>query len=135
MGAAGAMVTMEHPESTISVPPLVNERVLLRFCKAVQSYDDDVGSHDEAAGALRSLRARFGQSPRPRALCRLAIVGCPHSLGRVVDEMYCLSVDFPSDPLEEPDNDGELNEDEPDDRVQLAAAVDLLRGRVVCQRG
>lgn len=34
MGMSGAMPTMammEHPENTISVPALVDERVLLRF--------------------------------------------------------------------------------------------------------
>jgi hypothetical protein len=52
----------------------------------------------------------------------------PHSLARVVDELYCVSVDFPSDPLEPPEGDPELHEDEPDDRALLAAAVDLFAG-------
>ncbi|HEY0555747.1 MAG TPA: hypothetical protein VGG20_15945 [Thermoanaerobaculia bacterium] len=125
---ADAMGMMEHPESTISVPPLVDERVLQRFCNAVQSYADSVGSHDEAAKKLRELRARLTTLRGLASLCRLAIVGHPHSVARVVDEMFCLSVDFPSDPLEDSCDEVERNQDEPDDRVQLAAAVDLFAG-------
>jgi Putative peptidoglycan binding domain len=127
-GSSGAMAIMEHPESTISVPPLVNGRAVERFCKAVQSYADDVGSHNEVAAQLRGLRARLDNLCSLASLSRLAIVGHPRSFARVVDELYCLSVDFPSDPLEKPDGDGEVNEDEPDDRVLLAAAVDLFAG-------
>jgi hypothetical protein len=125
---AAAMSKMEHPESTISVPPLVNDRVLQRFCRAVQSYADTVGSHDEVAEKLRELRARLTTLRGLASLCRLAIVGHPHSVARVVDEMFCLSVDFPSDPLGDSDDEGEMNEDEPDDRTHLAAAVDLFAG-------
>jgi hypothetical protein len=128
MGAGAAAPMMEHPENTISVPPLVDDRVLLRFCKAVQSYADSVGSHDEAAQKLRALRARLDNLRGLASLSRLAIVGHPLSPARVVDEMYCLSVDFPSDPLECPGAVHELYEDEPDKRVLLAAAVDLFAG-------
>ncbi len=123
-----AVAIMEHPEPTVSVPPLVDERVLLRFCKAVQRFADDLGSHDEAVAELRALRARLANLRGLASLCRLAIIGHPYSAARVADEMSCLCVDFPSGPLEELDDEGEVSEDEPDDRVLLTAAVDLFAG-------
>ena len=121
------MSVMEHPENTLSVPPLVDEQVLAYFCEAAQSYADSRGSHDEAAEKLRDLRARLDNLQNLATLCRLAIVGHPHSFARVVDEMYCLSVDFPSHALDK-NLDGEFCEDEIDERVQLAAAIDLFAG-------
>jgi hypothetical protein len=128
MGSTDAMLAMEHPSSTISASPLVDDRVLLRFCQAVQRYADTVGSHDEVAAKLRELRARLDNLRGLASLCRLAIVGHPNSVDRVIDELYCLSVDFPSDSLEEPDDEVDMKDDELDDRVYLAAAVDLLAG-------
>ena len=123
-----AMNTMEHPESTISVPPLVDERILINFCNAVQTYADSVGSHDEVAEKLCELQARLASLRGLASLCRLAIAGHPLSFARVIDEMHCISVDFSCDPLKEHDAECEMNEDEPDDRVQLAAAIDLFAG-------
>ncbi len=127
MGPSGATVTMEHPEDDIAVPALVDDQVLSRFCKAVQGCADGLGLHDEAASQIRLLQSRLANLRGLASLCRLAIVGHPRSFARVVDEMYCLSVDFPCDPLEDL-GEGEANEDEPDDRVILSAAVDLFAG-------
>lgn len=123
-----AMSMMEHPEDTVSALPLVDPRVLLRFCDAVQRYADGMGFHDEAARKLRDLRDRLENLRGLASLCRLAIAGHPRAVGRVVDELSCLALDFPSGPLKEPHREGEVNEDEPDGRVQLAAALDLFAG-------
>jgi hypothetical protein len=123
-----SMSMMEHPEPTISVPPLVDERVLLQFCRAIQDYADGAGLHDEAVGGLRLLRNRLDTLRNLALLCRLAIVGNPHSLARVADEMNCVAIDFPPDPLEAIEGDGEPYEDEPDTRVMLTAAIDLFAG-------
>jgi hypothetical protein len=127
MPTSSSTPMMEHPEDVIAVPALVDERVLLRFCKAVQSCADGLGLHDKAAVKLRFLQSRLDNLCGLASLCRLAIAGHPRSLARVIDEMYCLSVDFPSDPLENL-GEGEANEDEPDERVILSAAVDLFAG-------
>jgi hypothetical protein len=122
------MPQMEHPEDTVGAPPLVNDRLLIRFQHAVQGYADSAGFHDAAAAKLVRLQAKLTNLRNLAALCRLAIIGHPHSFARVVDEMHCLAVDFPSDPLDSECDDEELHEDETDDRVQLAAAVDLFAG-------
>jgi hypothetical protein len=122
------MDQMEHPEDTVGAPPLVNDRLLIRFQRAVQAYADSAGLHDDAAAKLVQLQATLTNLRNLAALCRLAIIGHPHSFARVVDEMYCLAVDFPPDPLDSECDDEEPHEDEIDDRVQLAAAVDLFAG-------
>jgi hypothetical protein len=122
------MSQMEHPEDTVGAPPLVNDRLLIRFQRAVQGYADSAGLHDEAAAKLAQLQATLTNLRNLAALCRLAIIGHPHSFARVVDEMHCLAVDFPPDPLDSECDDEEPHEDEIDDRVQLAAAVDLFAG-------
>jgi hypothetical protein len=123
-----AMSAMEHPEDTISALPLLDGRVLLRFCQAVQSYADGVGTHDEAARSLRGLAARLENLRGLATLCRLAVAGHPRAVGRVVDELDCLAADFPANPLGEACGEGEVNEDEPDDRAHLAAVLDLFAG-------
>jgi hypothetical protein len=128
MGSAAGMSLMEHPENTVAVPPLVDQRVLLQFCQAVQACADGQGLHDLAARKLSELQAYLAVLRNLASLCRLAIAGQPHAFARVVDEMHCISVDYPSDPLEENGEEGEFCEDESDDRVQLAAAIDLFAG-------
>jgi hypothetical protein len=125
-GMSGAMPMMEHPENTLAVPPLVSQQVLDQFCRAVQRYAEGAGCESEAAAKLRDLKAALTGLQNLAMLCRMAIVGMPHAFARVVDEMQCVAVDFPSDPLER--CDGEFCEDEPDDRTQLVAAVDLFAG-------
>jgi hypothetical protein len=128
-GMPSGMTLMEHPENTLAVPPLVDEQVLMQFCQAIQIYADGAGMHNEAAEKLRNLQATLANLRNPAKLCRFAILDHPFAFARVIDEMHCLSVDFPSDPLEEQDDGvGEFQEDEPDNRVQLAAAVDLFAG-------
>jgi len=128
MGTPAAMSVMEHPENTLAVPPLVDQRVLMQFCQAAQTYADGQGVHDRAADKLNELRANLTILGNLASLCRLAILGHPHSFARVVDEMYCTSVDYPSGPLEKGGEEDEFCEDESDDRVQLAAAIDLFAG-------
>jgi hypothetical protein len=122
------MSMMEHPEPTISVPPLVDDHVLVQFFEAVQDYADGVGLHDEAAASLRLLRNRLDTLRNLAVLCRLAIVGNPDSLARVTEEMNCVAIDFPADPLPGVEGDGEPHEDEPDTRAVLTAAIDLFAG-------
>ena len=114
---------MEHPQNTLSVPPLVNGRVRLQFWQAIQRYADSVSSHDEAAQKLRALGARLDNLQSLARLSRLAILGHPHSVRRLTDELYCLSVDFPCNPLEL-DEDPELHEDEPDECGQSCGQYD-----------
>ena len=125
---AAPMPMMEHAESTLAVPPLVEDRVLLRFCGAVNSYATGANLQDEAAEKLSELQSALTNLVNLAVLCRLAILGHPHSFARVIDEMHCLAVDFPSDPLEVPDGEGDFCDDETDDRIQLAAAIDLFAG-------
>jgi hypothetical protein len=125
---------MEHPENTTAVPPLVDAHVLLQFCQAVQSYAEGAGLQAKAAEKLLELQAYLAVLVDLAVLCRLAILGVPHAFARVVDEMHCIEVDFPAGPLEDENDDGEFCEDESDDRVQLAAAIDLLAGAAfVCK--
>lgn len=131
-GMSSAMNEMEHAQNTLFVPPLVDERILMQFCRAVQSYAAGPGIHDDAAGKLRDLRARLANLCKLASLCRLAILGQSTAVARVIDEMYCLSVDFPTGPLDEPER---MFDDEPDDRVQLAAAIDLFAGAAFVSKG
>ena len=118
---------MEHAENTLGVPPLVDQRILSQFCRAVQHYADGVGYHDQAAEKLRNLRARLEALRDLAKLCRLAVLGHRNSFERVCDEMRCIAADFPSGPLcGKPDDIS--REDEPEVRVQFGAVVDLLAG-------
>jgi hypothetical protein len=126
-GMPAMPMMMEHAEDTITAAPLVNERVLARFCQAVQEFADRQGSSERAALKIRELKARLSNLRNLASLCRLAILGHPHSWARVADELYCISVDFPDDPIDE-HCCGMEEEDEPDNRVYLAAAVDLFAG-------
>ncbi|MFJ9777203.1 hypothetical protein ACIRVF_39220 [Kitasatospora sp. NPDC101157] len=128
VGKPAAMSLMEHPENTIAVPPFVDQRVLIQFCQAVQTCADGQGLHDVAARSLNELRADLAALTNLAALCRLAILGQPHAFARVVDEMHCIAVDHPAGPLDTEGEEDEFCEDETDDRVQLAAAIDLLAG-------
>jgi hypothetical protein len=127
-GRSAMMSVMEHPENTTAVPPLVDQRVLMQFCQAVQMYADVQGLHEAVGEKLSELQEYLAVLSDVAALCRLAILGVPHAFARVLDEMKCIAVDYPADPLEEENGDEEFCEDESDDRVQLAAAIDLLAG-------
>jgi len=124
---ANPMLMMEHAENTLGVPPLVAPSVLLNFCQAVQSYAASIGAQDEVSVKLRILQATLGDLRNLGIMSRFAILGHPHSFARVLDEMYCISVDFPTGPLEI-DKHGEFCEDELDTRVDLTAALDLFAG-------
>jgi hypothetical protein len=123
---------MEHAENNLAVPPLVDLRVLLQFCQAVQSYGDSVGSHDEVAARLRTLNATLADLRNLATLCRFAVLGHPHAFQRLADEMHCLSVDFDG-PLD--DTEGEFAEDEPDTRTDMTAAIDLFAGASFISKG
>src|SRR5271166_3690641 len=127
MPAAAAGMAMEHAEDNLAVPPLVDDHVLLDFARAVQQCAGALGSGEEAAAALRRMTAKLDNLRGLASLTRLALLGHPHAFARVVDELYCLSVDFPDDPLAPCSHDG-CCPDDPDDRVQLAAAIDLFVG-------
>ncbi len=124
---SSAMNGMEHAEDTTYVPPLVDTRVLMQFCTAVQSYADASGLHDEAAVKVSGLRARLNNLQNVASLCRLAVLGQYMSFGRLKDELHCIAVDFPGDPLDADDGKSD-DEDEPDNRYQFAGVIDLLAG-------
>ena len=125
---------MEHAEDTTYVPPLVDTRVLMQFCTAIQSYADSAGFHDDAAVKLSRLRARLTNLQSVASLCRLAVLGQQMSFDRLKDELHCIAVDFPGDPLGS-ESDGADDEDEPDTRYQLAAVIDLLAGAAFVAAG
>jgi hypothetical protein len=124
----GMAMGMEHPQNTLSVPPLVDARVRLRFWRAIQHSADAANDREDADASLRSLGARLDNLRGLATLSRLAILGHPHSVQRLIDELHCLVVDFDAAPLDALGPETELHEDEPDDRVLLAAAVDLFAG-------
>jgi peptidoglycan hydrolase-like protein with peptidoglycan-binding domain len=128
--AAGAdsMTLMEKVADTIFVPPLVDETVLARFCKAVQTYADSQSLNDAAAEKLAELQFRLSNLRNMASLARLAVVGHPLSFARLEDELHCLAVDFPCDELKPDDEREGLCPDTPDQQVFLSAAVDLFAG-------
>src|SRR5580704_13394371 len=118
---------MEHMEDGITPPPLVSPRLLMQFCNAVQQYAATVGRSDEASRKVKQLKGKLQNLRDLASLSRLAVLGHPGSFRRVLDEMQCIAVDFPSDPLMDQDCMAE-EEDEPDDRTNFAAVIDLLVG-------
>lgn len=129
------MPMMEHPDTTVSALPLVDSRVVLYFCNAVQAYAAATGAAEDVAPRVRTLRARLDNLRDLASLCRLAIVGDPYSFARVIDELACLVADFPADPLETLAGSSEVHEDEPDDRVLLGAVIDLFAGATFVSKG
>lgn len=119
---------MEHPMNTLFVPPLVDRRLLTQFCTAVQQSADEMGRRSEADAKVKELKARLDNLTQLAQLCRLAVLGHPNSFERVLDELSCLAADFPGEPLDIGDGMEEQGEDEPDDRYQFAAVIDLLAG-------
>lgn len=126
--AMDGMPTMEHPDTTVSAPALVNARLVLNFAKAAQAFGDSVGMPDEVASGVRRLRGRLDNLRDLASLCRFAIVGDSYAFVRARDALHCLSVDFSTGEVEPVPGADEPNEDEPDDRVVLGAVVDLLAG-------
>src|SRR6516162_7207919 len=90
---------MEHPMNTLAVPPLIDPRLLYQFCTAVQQYSVTAGRQSEADAKVAELKARLDNLTQLAQLCRLAVLGHPNSFGRVLDELLCIAVDFPADPL------------------------------------
>ena len=127
------MSGMEHPSVTVGAPPLVDPRILAEFCQAVQLYADSVGFHDEAADGIRHLKARMTNLQNLAQLCRMTVLGVPESFPRLLDELTCVAVDFPADPLLARTSSS-VPEDEPDSRVQLGALFDLLAGAAFVSR-
>lgn len=129
------MKGMEHPKDTLFVPPILNERVMSIFCKAVQSYADTHGSGKEVSTKLLQIQTQLQQLVDLAGLCRFAILGEPRSISRILDEMQCIVVDFPdatlaSQPMMDMNVPSESNS-----RTQLAAAVDLFAGAAFASAG
>jgi hypothetical protein len=128
-GPPGMMNMMEHPDTTTAAPPLVDERLVLNFCQAAQTFAATAGCQDEVAAKLRDLRARLSNLQGVASLCRLAMVGHRHSFARVIDEMHCIAVDFSQRPLpDEHSAERTITDSRPDASVSLAAAIDLFAG-------
>ena len=119
---------MEHPMNTLAVPPLIDPRLLYQFCTAVQQYSVTAGRQSEADAKVAELKARLDNLTQLAQLCRLAVLGHPNSFGRVLDELLCIAVDFPADPLDGDPYTELEEEDEPDDRYHFGAVFDLLAG-------
>jgi hypothetical protein len=128
------MSGMEHPAITLGVPPLVDPRILIQFCHAITRYADGTGFQAEAADAILRLQSRLNSLANLAELCRMTVLGLPESFPRLRDEMICLAVDFPADPLQAPAC-GASDEDEADDRVQLGSVFDLLAGAAFVSKG
>jgi hypothetical protein len=119
---------MEHPVNSLDVPPLVDQRLLMQFCTAIQHCADGMGRRSEAEPRVRELKSRLANLRQLAQLCRLAVLGHPKSFERVLDELTCLAADFPGDPLDAAACRDVEAEDEPDDRYHFAAVIDLLAG-------
>jgi hypothetical protein len=140
-GMAGGRVTiplhdmggLEHALDTLFVPPLLDDRVLLRFCRAVETYAATQGGADAATVKLGEMRAALQSLVDLGSLCRLAARGDSRSFARMQDELECLAVDFPDPPLEMVEHD--MGPCDPDPRTQLAAAVDLFAAAAFVSKG
>jgi hypothetical protein len=129
-----AMPGMEHAQDTVGVPPLVDDRVLSTFCRAIRKYADEQGVGARADTQLGAMQARLQGLVDLASLCRYAVLGDRRSVARVLDELECLAVDFPSEPLTpQPATAAVLSA--PDARTQLAAAVDLVAGAAFVSAG
>lgn len=126
MQQAQGMNGMEHPEDTIFVPPLVDERILSRFERALRMHAQATNVESEMAEKLRDLRTRLEGLVNLASLCRLAVLGEPHALARVTDELQCLVVDYPDSLPDLPAS--EYSNGSPHDDGRFAAAFDLLAG-------
>jgi hypothetical protein len=127
-----AMNAMEHAVDTITVAPLLDERVLSTFCQAVQTYADGQGTGEKAATKLRKIKDHLGNLLNVASLCRFAVLGDQRSVTRVRDELQCIVVDFPETLLPPAQN---TSIHDPDPRAQLAAAVDLFAGAAFVSAG
>jgi hypothetical protein len=137
--ATGGMGGMEEATDTIGVPALVDGRTLMQFCQAIQQYADATGFHDEAQEKILELRAKLVKLGALAQMCRFAVLGLPKMCERVRDELECVAVDFPTDPLlcdaMECGCSHELTADEYRGPAQFAAAFDLLAGAAFVSKG
>lgn len=130
---AGGMGGMEEAVDTVGVPPLVDDRTLSQFCQAVQKCADGTGFHDQAQEKIKDLRERLQKLQALAQLCRLAVLGLPGACEQARDEMHCVAVDFPADPIVPPeecdmDAGGPCKGSDYKGPAQFAAALDLLTG-------
>lgn len=133
--ATGGMGGMEEAVDTVGVPPLIDGRTLMQFCRAIQKYADSTGFHDKAQEKIQDLLGRLHKLQGLARLCRLAVLGLPGAFEQVRDELKCVAVDFSPDPIVpreecDPDTDGEYK-----GPVQFAAALDLLAGAAFVSKG
>jgi Galactose oxidase-like, Early set domain len=132
-GAPDSMQGMEHAQDTVGVAPFLDDRVLATFCRAVQTYADGQGAGAYATAKLAAVQAHLQNLVDLASLCRYAVLGEPRAVARVLDEMQCIAVDFPSDPLSM--QPATTMTAPPDARTQLAAAVDLFAGAAFVSAG
>ncbi len=136
--ATGGMGGMEEATDTIGVPPLVDGRTLTQFCQAIQHYADSTGFHDEAQEKIQELRAKLDKLAALAQMCRFAVLGLPNMCELVRDELECVAVDFPTDPIVcdamccPQEMAGEEAYKGP---VQFATAFDLLAGAAFVSKG
>ena len=126
---------MEEAVDTVGVAPLVDDRTLSQFCEAIQKYADGAGFGDQAQEKIRDLRGRLQKLQALAQLCRHAVLGLPGACEQVRDELHCVAVDFPADPIVPPkececdmDAGGQCKGSDYKGPAQFAAALDLLAG-------
>src|SRR5581483_3645339 len=126
-------MNMEHALDTLYVPPLVDDRVFSRFRRAVQAHAGSLQRLDEANAKLRDLRDTLQNLCDVASVCRLAARGEPRAFCRAHDELECIAIDFPDNPLG-PAESG-MGVAAPNDNWQLAAALDLFAGAAFVSKG
>lgn len=122
---AGAMNAMEHAMDTLTVPPLIDDRVFSNFSGAILAYAARIGATDDAKSALRQLQQKIQNLSDLASLCRFAELGDASAFGRALDEMNCLAIDFPETDMDFMDD---MDMADPNSNAQLAVALDLFAG-------
>lgn len=138
-GHASSPLGIEHVPDTMYVPPLLDDRVLLEFCRAVQSFAAEHGLRDDARARLTRLKQRHQHLVNLAVLFRYAIAGDEHALTQFTSEMQCLAHEHedaahpPGHWTSEADDDGHGGQHDPQrhDRIagaRWSAVIDLFAG-------
>lgn len=128
-------MAMEHPDNDYRIPPLVDDRVVSQFCRAVQASAGAGGMHDEAKHALQRLRGRLEELRSLAKLCRYAVSGMPHAFARLRDALDCLAADFPGAKLPTEIAPAPSSEAATGTDLHFAAVLDLFAGAAFVSKG